>query len=79
MDRRTFLFKAIGWALAGTAGFSPFRRAIAMGSRPFEARLAIIIDDIGYNPRRAASFLNGSDLCGSAPFALFGGVGPGHS
>jgi uncharacterized protein len=58
MDRRTFLIKAMGWTLTGIAGLSPFRRAMAMGRRPFEARLAIIIDDIGYNPRRAAKFLS---------------------
>ena len=58
MDRRTFLFKTMGLTLAGIAGGSPFRHALAMGRRPFEARLAIIIDDIGYNPRRAASFLS---------------------
>ena len=48
----------MGLALAGIAGGFPFRHALAMGRRPLEARLAIIIDDIGYNPRRAASFLS---------------------
>ena len=58
MNRRTFLFKTMGLALAGIAGGFPFRHALAMGRRPLEARLAIIIDDIGYNPRRTASFLS---------------------
>jgi polysaccharide deacetylase 2 family uncharacterized protein YibQ len=56
MDRRTFLFKAIGWTIAGMA-VSPFRRAVAMGRRPRDARMAVIIDDIGNNPRRAEAFL----------------------
>jgi uncharacterized protein len=58
MDRRTFLFKTMGLTLAGIAGGFPFRHAMAMGRRPVEARLAVIIDDIGFNPRRAASFLS---------------------
>jgi polysaccharide deacetylase 2 family uncharacterized protein YibQ len=58
MDRRTFLFKTIGWTLTGVAGLAPFRRAMAMGRRPLEARLAIIIDDIGYNPIRTDQFLS---------------------
>ncbi len=33
MDRRAFLFKSLGWTLAGMAGFSPFSKALAMGRR----------------------------------------------
>jgi polysaccharide deacetylase 2 family uncharacterized protein YibQ len=58
MNRRTFLLKTMGWTLTGVVGLSPFRRAMAMGRRPLEARLSIIIDDIGYNPRRADAFLS---------------------
>ena len=58
MNRRTFLGKALGWTVTGMAGLLPFRQAMAMGRRPSEARLAIIIDDIGQSPRRAASFLS---------------------
>lgn len=58
MNRRTFLGKALGWTMAGMAGLLPLPRAMAMGKRPREARLAIIIDDIGHSPRRAASFLS---------------------
>jgi uncharacterized protein len=57
MDRRAFLFKSLGWTLAGVAGFSPFSKALAMSRRPREARMAIIIDDIGHNRRRAWEFL----------------------
>ena len=57
MDRRAFLLKSFGLALAGIAGLSPFHKAMAMYRRPREARMAIIIDDIGHSRRRAASFL----------------------
>lgn len=57
MDRRAFLFKSLGWTLAGVAGFSPFSKALAMGRRTRDARMAIIIDDIGQSSSRAAAFL----------------------
>jgi hypothetical protein len=58
MDRRTFLFKAFGWSLAGMFGVLPCRRSMAMARRPREANMAVIIDDIGYSPRRAEAFLS---------------------
>jgi len=58
MDRRAFLFKSLGWTLAGVAGFSPFSKAMAMGRRPRDARMAIIIDDIGHSRRSARAFLS---------------------
>ena len=36
---------------------NPLAEAMAMGTAPNEARIAIIIDDIGHSRRRAASFL----------------------
>ena len=57
MDRRAFLLKSFGWALAGLAGSSPCAKALAMGRRPRDARMAIIIDDIGHSRSRAAAFL----------------------
>jgi len=63
MDRRTFLFKSLGWTLAGMAGFNPFSKALAMNRRPREAHMAIIIDDIGHSRRRAAEFMTiGAEL-----------------
>lgn len=57
MNRRTFLLKSLFWTLSSTAGLTPFAKAWAKGRGPREARMAIIIDDIGYSRRRAASFL----------------------
>jgi len=57
MDRRAFLVKSFGWTLAGIAGFNPFAKAFAMGQRPRDARMAVIIDDIGYSRRQAAAFM----------------------
>jgi len=63
MDRRAFLVKSIGGTLAGIAGFNPFAKAFAMGQRPLEARMAVIIDDIGYSRRQAAAFIEiGAEL-----------------
>lgn len=56
MDRRAFLLKSLGWAAAVAWG-NPLAEAIAMGQRPPQVRLAIIIDDIGNSRRRAAAFL----------------------
>ena len=57
MDRRAFLIKSLGWALAGVVGCSPRGVALAMGRRPRDAAMAVIIDDIGHSRRRAAAFL----------------------
>ena len=57
MDRRAFLGKSFGWTLAGIAGFNPFAKAFAMGQRPQDARMAVIIDDIGNSFSRARQFL----------------------
>jgi hypothetical protein len=57
MDRRAFLLKSLGWTLAGFAGSSSFFKALAMGRRPYDARMAIIIDDIGSSRSHADAFL----------------------
>jgi len=67
MNRRTFLLKSLFWTLSSTVGLSPFANARAMGRHPREARMAIIIDDIGYSRRRAASFL---DINANLTFAI---------
>lgn len=43
--------------MAGLAGGGPLAGALAMGRRPRDARMAVIIDDIGHSRRRAAAFL----------------------
>jgi polysaccharide deacetylase 2 family uncharacterized protein YibQ len=57
MNRRAFLIKLLGGAAAAAMGH-PLTQALAMGQRPPEARLAIIIDDIGQSRKTAGTFLS---------------------
>ena len=55
MDRRAFLLKSIGWTLTGLAGGGWLAKALAVSRN---ARIAIIIDDIGRSRSRAEAFLS---------------------
>jgi len=62
MDRRRFLVRSVFFLAGSLCGVNIFSKAFASGGQktgsPFQARVAIIIDDIGHCVSRARQFLD---------------------